>query len=1837
MKKGDRVSYQGRAGTVEGSMPGDMIDVRFDDASHRVERRNRSLLARANPVACMNPDPWGRRPRRSRRERRSRGQRNHRVAYHNPDEDVIQWRGQMLAEAREGLRKAELHRKSPLWPGWDRLHGFIQMLEEASLEDLAARMEATMLAPRPGRRHEEEELVFDESTGEWSPKDWTKIRDPVKRRQKKEEAEQEMVDRHLAYLRNERAPGGDLSPLTADEQSELRWLMQRVTPPDVSLPDAEPGVPDLARASLWVTKLEELQKDLAKEAHGPGYTAEEGYRPGEGADRHLLQELQTEWSRTKKPEADAVVRLFSVDKKISEKELKDELMKQVSQGKLLPAEAKARHEQAVQADRQQKKKVADEKERAAKEEARTPAERDRDKKEKEKKRKEVKGEKAAREAARLKDAGTALTRSATFRPKTQRELNEGIAERIGRNKAGFFTRPDPPRLSNDRRVYCGNPIDRTAYYLVVDNNKKWVPRFITWKEVEKRASEGEEPLPPNDTIGPFALRYNRHLGGLVKEAAIPRISTYGYKGVERLAQLQSTIKEKEGEYGLYAVSGAPADMIEAHKLKGRLEKLRKAATKEGKRVEDLIQLFVSKAEVHVRFAAPPKRGKAQKLNVALGQDRYKQVTNPDQVIPAGSLVQIVLPSKDRLDALAKVFSAYRDSMEHRPGVTIFTVEPKFRKYIKSRKSKHRSAQSSQPRAEDIGKQPKAEPAGTEPPANAYAQIDSGGQLTYFRLSKWDAPGPNLLKKFRPYVFRSLSAAHEGTLRDALVAGLGASSQVADWLVRSGAVAASVRGKSVVMLDPTADVAGPSWDPDKQTSVPGTRITVWLKDKADSPFFSWVPTVVPFKPRDSDKGQYAVCLSAEEKKAQSELKVLKRQVQQLAGALGGVRSLFQKLARDPSSLKGEREDLNPRRVFSREAQDWVKETRPSYYSDVRRILSRLANAYAGLFRWYLNFSSNVANQEPAALLVQTILRDAARPVSAGGADFRLSDLNEYWESFTTGAGIEQGLIGRGGAESDLLDGHRYDAFITAYRDSIVGTKAGSTQVKVTKKKKGKKAQTLGQMQAKQAQQIQARGPWTPENGPQSRTLIEPAILWLEGSVTCGHPADDLLAFSWDSLSDEATVRIHKARSEAIKGDGVSELLTSDGPPDPKSAMNYADYVMWAAKNYAQGGVRMRVPPQQGAKDIWTKKGVIFGDPLYPKKKAETKQIQGLPYAEFDLIPALGFEMGIDKQLDTNWAIGLVLDDIYPALKQRTEVDDIRQETKELLLLAVIYSQLGGYKFAGPLDPMHPCYNPTSAAARRLGMQSKRGGLSARQRKKESAASPCSDLHALRRLGSFLNKAEAEMLGGSVNISRTGNYTAYMTYNPILFEITRLFWPGHKSDPGFRSLLDQSAMMQDIDAVGRYGSAATDAQKAAVSSTSTEQVFEKLRAMLAPGAGREPNAANASLVLRGPKRKRGQAPEPSEGPEEYDIKGAGGVVRKQIIVGQDPLGQPIGHYTPFALLWPLGDTMAHAIDSAVQFATNPINYLDHLKTSAVDPALSRVLHFRSSGLPRPPSPLGRKKGPGSHVLREVRRGKRTLDPREPEGRSAHARAMLRSALIEAAPPGSRSELTPDTEKELRQKLRFRGVDSDTVDQIITQRRVTEAEALERFQSKPGNVLRRRVQRTEKKDGPVQHFARWQAEALRKKGEPKEWWGRKRLADGPDGTEMWTPGPQPPVFQPPLKYDAATLRMLEEVQSSPRRPPATLPPVFDDRYYGKKETGAGKEQAARWQGQDAIYSRSALARAEGEREALAAMLESVEEAMQNLDGKIAAGEKKKGPKKAKKNQRSRRPRRSSHRRRR
>ena len=66
-----------------------------------------------------------------------------------------------------------------------------------------------------------------------------------------------------------------------------------------------------------------------------------------------------------------------------------------------------------------------------------------------------------------------------------------IDRQLGRVGAAFFVGNDPPRLSASGQTYCGNPIDGSAYYLLVSNKTSLAtaPRFLTKEEVEEAGGD----------------------------------------------------------------------------------------------------------------------------------------------------------------------------------------------------------------------------------------------------------------------------------------------------------------------------------------------------------------------------------------------------------------------------------------------------------------------------------------------------------------------------------------------------------------------------------------------------------------------------------------------------------------------------------------------------------------------------------------------------------------------------------------------------------------------------------------------------------------------------------------------------------------------------------------------------------------------------------------------------------------------------------------------------------------------------------------------------------------------------------------------------------------------------------------------------------------------------------------------------------------------------------------------------------------------------------------------------------------------------------------------------
>ncbi len=77
------------------------------------------------------------------------------------------------------------------------------------------------------------------------------------------------------------------------------------------------------------------------------------------------------------------------------------------------------------------------------------------------------------------------TKRPTYYRKRERvsyEPKSAVAEMLKRSRASFFTRHDPLRASGVKSL-CGNPLDGTAYYLVLNSAPQSYWRYITWFDV----------------------------------------------------------------------------------------------------------------------------------------------------------------------------------------------------------------------------------------------------------------------------------------------------------------------------------------------------------------------------------------------------------------------------------------------------------------------------------------------------------------------------------------------------------------------------------------------------------------------------------------------------------------------------------------------------------------------------------------------------------------------------------------------------------------------------------------------------------------------------------------------------------------------------------------------------------------------------------------------------------------------------------------------------------------------------------------------------------------------------------------------------------------------------------------------------------------------------------------------------------------------------------------------------------------------------------------------------------------------------------------------------------
>lgn len=151
---------------------------------------------------------------------------------------------------------------------------------------------------------------------------------------------------------------------------------------------------------------------------------------------------------------------------------------------------------------------------------------------------------------------------------------------------------------------------------------------------------------------------------------------------------------------------------------------------------------------------------------------------------------------------------------------------------------------------------------------------------------------------------------------------------------------------------------------------------------------------------------------------------------------------------------------------------------------------------------------------------------------------------------------------------------------------------------------------------------------------------------------------------------------------------------------------------------------------------------------------------------------------------------------------------------------------------------------------------------------------------------------------------GAFTVFKTYNPVLFELTRLYWPSRAKEPSWRGVTSQERAIWNVDLVGLYGTALSLTQRIVHESEGLPDARGRAR----------------SLLL-----------------DSLDGK------REEDLVGNKK-------FTWFNRLWPLGVDVQAAAEAMVSFTSHPLAFVRSLKEQ-VDKAVPHIVRSRQIGLLRP----------------------------------------------------------------------------------------------------------------------------------------------------------------------------------------------------------------------------------------------------------------------------------------------
>ena len=1136
-------------------------------------------------------------------------------------------------------------------------------------------------------------------------------------------------------------------------------------------------------------------------------------------------------------------------------------------------------------------------------------------------------------------------------------------------KAAVFIQDDPPRMAPDNESICGNPIDGNAYYIVVAEEMPrsisfWVKKsdveksigsvkFKKYADLKRRVAdylEGRYSKNVYPVAGTSQVRKTIRPRGTVGGGLDPKLMIRQKRAEPLYAELDPsvafaladeqnvhTVKRGETIQQLairYAVAGDPksieANIRRWNHLPAGEPTIGQALmvypahnVKEGETIQQLAARYTAPADLKVAEANIRRWN-----NIPVGEPRIGQVlmVYPPHTVMNGETIQ-QLAARYAVGGNLKSAEAnirrWNNLPEGEPGVgqrllvhpahaiqggeTIQQLAARYARagdleLTEANIRRWNNLREGEPK---VGQQLLVHPVHKVKPGETIQQLaiqyaragdpraaeanirlwndlpegePNVGQTlfvhpVYFKVSKRQSATEGALSRFDMYQRRfvrlagpesfkaqdvtdfgalTLSVLH--AFRSDPSVGINLSRPLVQAMIRSGWVS--------INFQPVLDPFYSAYDR-------GSKATISYPWKANNPFFSWVRSDVAIGPEGIPTGEKP-CLSQTDLYVKEGLQVLRSMLRKLDSAFGRTRSLFDRLANNPELFRvGENGDV--------------------FYA-----VQSLSTAIAGLVRWEARLQESVSVGDPKAIALRNEIINIQLPREDGELSPVLDSSIEgsFWGKLLTGfqtSSDSLGLVGYDGLMRTHVGGspRLYAANIAKLVNKLQRSGINVTRID---KKQGAVEYIIPRTKVKS--EIYSQDPRDSEeayekfrsymdgllNSARFRRmddegkpiLPEPgasALNFFKGENE--HPVSDLYAFILPSLDSESA-GVLNTYGESTREFGINQFRNSL-PPDDTSGKLQQDAFKFseAVGIYASGGVRTR--QQQTT------------DPLVVNKL-------------FHLRPPPSLQHPFEDQKDYNWVIHLVVNEVFPSLKARIGVTDAMRSCADLLLLAYLYRMAGGYELAGPLNPAN-----------------------------QQGSNPL-----FRMIVAELLRLEAKLSGGSSSLNEYKVRTVYMTYNPVLFQVTRLYWPtlgeyivppskaqvaglkvgdvqAQEQGIQFSNVLAYPQLSMDIDRVGVYGLVAQTTQSVVINSQSEEEVTKKLGDL---AAGRVVDQS-AELILR----------------------------NKWVQVATDQLfNVPKDWYELFLATWPLGDGFEEAEQKSEYWATSPLEYLAGIKQEA-DQAIAR----------------------------------------------------------------------------------------------------------------------------------------------------------------------------------------------------------------------------------------------------------------------------------------------------------